>query len=340
MAESIDALPTVRTQRRRRAAPTPMAAPKLAVPAAADCPRWLREALARRGIEPIADRPVHRLLRECDLPTDVEGERVPVGGEHHALERELEGALLLRYRDRPEVLVGGDTFVYFDGPEATLATADCLAPDLMVAFGVPKRPRRNYVVWQENKAPDFVLEFLSPSTKAKDVAAKPALYRRMGVREYFLFDAERRTEPRLAGWRFNAGERLALPLVPVAGGMRGIHSETLGLHLCHTQPWPLDGNLAGRLRWHDPATDAFLETLIEQSRRADAAERGRDAAERGRDAAERGRDAAERGRDAAERRAAEEAAARRVLEERVAALEAQTPTAKGGAGPNGTLLQH
>ena len=298
MAESIDALPTVRGQRRHRAAPTPRAAPKLAVPAAVDCPRWLREALARRGIEPSAERPVHRLLRECDLPADVEElEKVPVGGEHHALERELEDGLLLRYRDRPEVLVTGDMFVYFDGPEATLATADCLAPDLMVALGVPARPRRNYVVWQEKKAPDFVLEFLSPSTKQKDVAAKPALYRRMGVREYFLFDAERRTEPRLAGWRFGGGERLALPLVPVAGGMRGIYSETLGLHLCHTQPWPLEleGDPPGTLRWHDPATGAFLETLTEQSRRADAAER----------------------------QAAEEAAARRVLEERVAALEAR-----------------
>ena len=317
MAESIDALPAVRTQRRRRAGPTPRAAPKLAVPAAPDCPRWLLDALARRGIEPSAERPVHRLLRECDLPTDVEErEKVPVGGEHHALERELEGALLLRYRDRPEVLVGGDTFVYFDGPDATLATADCLAPDLMVVFGVPARRRRNYVVWQEKKAPDFVLEFLSPSTKTKDVAAKPALYRRMGVREYFLFDADRRTEPRLAGWRFVAGERLALPLVPVAGGMRGIHSETLGLHLCHTQPWPLEPDPPGRLRWHDPATDAFLETPVEQSRRTDAAERQRD-------------EEASRA-EAAERRAAEEAAARRVLEEKVAALEVRLRRQSGG----------
>ena len=303
MAESIDALPTVRTQHRRRAEPPARAAPKLAVPAAVDCPRWLREALARRGIEPSAERPVHRLLRECDLPEDVEEhEKVPVGDEHHVLERELEDGLLLRYRDRPEVFVGGDMFVYFDGPGATLATVDCLAPDLMVAFGAPARRRRNYVVWQEGKAPDFVLEILSPSTKTKDAAAKPALYRRMGVREYFLFDAERRTEPRLAGWRFHAGEGLALPLVSVAGGMRGIYSETLGLHLCHTLPWPLEPDPPGTLRWHDPATGAFLETLTEQSRRADAAER----------------------------RAAEEAAARRALEKRVAALEARLGGESGG----------
>ena len=47
---------------------------------------------------------------------------------------------------------------------------------------------RNYPVWEVGKAPDFVLEILSPSTRKKDVEDKPALYRRMGTREYFLFD--------------------------------------------------------------------------------------------------------------------------------------------------------
>lgn len=323
MAESIDALPTVRQRRRR--APTPRVAPRLAVPDAVDCPHWLLDALARRGLEPSAERPVHRLLRECDLPEDVEEhEKVPVGTEHDALQEELAYVIRSRYRNRPDVLVAGDLFVYFDGPGTSLATADRLAPDLMVAFGVPDRRRSNYVVWREGKAPDFVLEIFSPSTRRKDIAEKPALYRRMGAREYFQFDPDRRTEPRLAGWRFDTGETRALPLVPVAG-MRGIHSEALGLHLCHIHPWPLahPGHESGRLRWHDPATGAFLETLAEQTRRADAAERGRTEAIGRADAAERERDAEARRADAAERRAVEEAAARRVLEKEVAALEAR-----------------
>ena len=301
MAESIDALSTVRGQRRHRAEPPARAAPKLAVPAALDGPRWLRDALARRGLEPSADRPVHRLLGECDLPEDFEEhEKVSVGTEHAALQEALAYGLQRRYRDRPDAFVAGDLMVYFDGPRPTLETAERLAPDLMVVFGVPDRHRRTYVTWREGQAPAFVLEILSPSTKTKDVAAKPALYRRMGVREYFLFDPDRRTEPRLTGWRFDAGKELALPLVPVAGDMRGMYSEALGLHLCHIQPWPLarrrhetDG-----LRWHDPATGTFLETPAE-----------------------------------VERRAAEEAAARRVLEERVAALEARLRR-PGGAGGN------
>ena len=72
---------------------------------------------------------------------------------------------------------------------------------------MPDKRRSNYVVWREGKAPDFVLEILSPSTKRKDIAEKPALYWRMGAQEYFQFDPDRRTEPRLAGWRFEAERR-------------------------------------------------------------------------------------------------------------------------------------
>ena len=61
-------------------------------------------------------------------------------------------------------------------------------------------------MWRVGKAPDFVLEILSPSTSRKDAADKPALYRRMGAREYFLFDPTDRLEPRLHGWRFDTGD--------------------------------------------------------------------------------------------------------------------------------------
>ena len=300
MAESIDALSQARGRRPRRGQPAARVAPKRATPAAAsDCPRWLREALARRGLRPSDERPVHRLLREHDLPEDVEEhEKVPIGTEHDALQGDLAYGIRRRYRDRPDVFVAGDLLVYFDGPQATLATAARLAPDLMVAFGVPKQARRNYPVWRVGKAPDFVLEILSPTTSKKDIEDKPALYRRMGAREYFLFDPTGRLEPRLCGWRFDPDEDAALPLAVPVGGMRGIFSEVLGLHLCHTQPWPTtDHHLpgAGKLRWHDPAAGALLETAEEVERRAAIAERRR----------------------------TEEAAARRLLEEKVAALEAR-----------------
>ena len=306
MAESIDILPRARG-RHRPAEPPARAAPKRAAPAAAsDCPRWLRDALARRGLRPSAERPVHRLLSERDLPEDFEEhEKVPVATEHRALEHDLWEGLRLRYQDRPDVFVAGDLMVYFDGPQATLATADRLAPDLMVAFGVPKSARRTYPVWKVGKAPDFVLEIVSPTTSKKDIEDKPALYRRMGALEYFLFDPIGRLEPRLRGWRFDRPKDVALPLKVPVDGMRGIFSEALSLHLCHTQPWPkIDHHQpgAGKLRWHDPVSGALLDTLAD-------VERGR---------AEQARRA-----DAAERQGAEDAAARRLLEEKVAALESR-----------------
>ena len=343
MAESIDALPRERRPCGRRAEAPPRAARK----AAGGCPRWLLEALARRGLRPSAVRPVHHLLTDRDLPEDVEEhEKVSLGTTHDALERGLRDGIWLRYQARPDVLVAADLLVYFDGPQPDRTTDERVAPDLMVAFDVPKRARRTYAVWEEGKAPDFVLEILSPATWRRDVAEKPARYRRMGAREYFLFDPVGRVEPRLRGWRFGADEE-AVPLVDLAGGMSGMYSETLGLHLCHTQPWPTtDHHLpgAGKLRWHDPATGTLLGTLADLERRAETAEGQRDTAERQRDTAERQRDeqtrraetaegqrdTAERQRDeqthraeTAERQRAEEAAARRLLEERVAALEAR-----------------
>ena len=171
MAESIDALPRVRGQRHRRAEPPARAARRQAMPAASgECPRWLRDALARRGLQPSADQPVHRLLRECDLPEDVEEhEKVPVGTEHEALQVDLAYGVRRRYRDRPDVFVASDLLVYFDDPEADLATVERLAPDLMVAFDVPKQARRTYPVWEVRKAPDFVHE--RPCTFDLELAA-------------------------------------------------------------------------------------------------------------------------------------------------------------------------
>ena len=113
------------------------------------------------------------------------------------------------------------------------------------------------------------------------------------------FDPTGRFQPRLRGWRFvGARQGVAVPLIPLADGLRGIFSEALGLHLCHTHPWPTtDHHLpgAGKLRWHDPDARVLLETPDDVERRAAIAQR----------------------------RAAEEAAARRLLEEKLAALEAR-----------------
>ena len=287
-------------------------------PAPGDLPRWLRDALAKRNLRPHDGwPPVHHLLTDRDLPSEPdEDEKVSVSTTHDELVYELRPGLASRYRAHPDVLLAFDLYVYFDDigdGQTNRGTVRRMAPDVFVSFGVPKRPRGSYAVWEEGKPPDFALEILSDSTWRKDVQVNPALYEQMGVREYFLFDPHEHVEPRLQGWRFAAGERRRLPPPrEVESGVRGIYSEVLGLFLCHTEPWRLPGDgdpAAGRLRWHDPATGRWLATATETARRAD-------------DLQHRAEVEAE-ARRAAERRAADEARARQALEARVASLEAQ-----------------
>ncbi len=254
----------------------------------AHLPDWLAEAFARRGIEPHDGfPPAHHLLTERDLPWDLGDEKDMTHTSHDHICMDLRVGLERRYRGCDDVLVACDLFVYFDGAKPSRASARRLAPDLLVAFGVRPRPRGSLAVWEEGRAPDFVLEILSESTWRRDVGEgvdeKVALYQAMGAREYFLFDPHGRAEPPLQGWAYrDAGPKPAqwpvnprrkrhrLPLDTVREGMCGIHSEVLGLTLCHTEPWPPLSDPAAdaaKVRWLDPATNALLETYPEREQR-------------------------------------------------------------------------
>ncbi len=84
----------------------------------------------------------------------------------------------------------GDTSIAIDLPAYYVEgePKKRVAPDVMVVHGVPSRRRGSCRVWEEGKAPDFVLEVLSDSTNAKDESDKRKEYAAMGVREYFLYD--------------------------------------------------------------------------------------------------------------------------------------------------------
>ena len=93
-------------------------------------------------------------------------------------------ALAGRYRDRDDVYVSADLFVYYEqgNPRAVVA------PDVFVVLGAPGHDRRTYKLWEEPKAPDFVLEITSHTTRAEDEGTKRRVYARLGVREYWRFD--------------------------------------------------------------------------------------------------------------------------------------------------------
>lgn len=215
-------------------------------------------------------------------------------------------ALRQRFTEADDVYVGGNLFLYYQKgiPSAVVA------PDTFVVQGVPKRPpRRKYVLWEEKKAPCFVLELTSDSTRGVDVGKKKELYERLGIQEYFLFDPlGDYLKPRLQGYRLV--KRQYQPLQPGPDG--SLASESLGLTF---RPEEEHLRLVNT-QTGEPLLRREEETAVRRRAEALAAEE----AEARRLAEERAAIAEKRA-SAAEKLAGAEAEARRKLEERLRALE-------------------
>ena len=164
---------------------------------------------------------------------------------------------------RTNVHVGSNSFLYYErgNPRAVVA------PDVYVVVGAPAYLRDTYLLWNEPKGPDFVLEVTSASTRRTDERRKRDVYAELGVSEYFLYDprAEYLTPP-LQGFRLHEGEYRSLPAVTVLSN-RGVAvaSEVLGLEL-------RDEREARRVRLRDPATGEDLLSYREEAAARHAAE--------------------------------------------------------------------
>ena len=198
-------------------------------------------------------------------------------------------ALTRHFRDRPDVYVSGDLLIYYEEGNPRVS----VAPDVFVVFGVEKRPRLNYKLWEEGRAPAFVLEVASPSTWREDVGPKRSVYARLGVREYWQYDPLGAHLPaRLQGERWTPSGYVRQPAATALDGTLTLRSETLGLEL-RAAP--------GReMRFRNPATGVDLRSHDEEAEgRLQEAEGRR-----------------------------KEAAARRVAETRVAAAETRAVAAE------------
>ncbi len=101
---------------------------------------------------------------------------------YHAIQsirRPLEG----RYRRREDVYVTGDLLLYYQRYDTTKS----LAPDVMVVMGTSRHLRRNYLLWEESRMPDVVVEVSSPDSFQSDRVEKRQIYGALGFREYFLY---------------------------------------------------------------------------------------------------------------------------------------------------------
>ena len=210
-------------------------------------------------------------------------------------------ALRRHYAHRDDVFVAADLLIYYQR-----RTRKSVAPDVFVVFGAENRPRHSYLLWQEPKGPDFVLEVTSASTRDKDQGPKRETYRRLGVREYWQYDPTGDyLRPPLQGLELIGGRYRRLPAEELADGTLRLQSKVLGLEVRQE---------AEGLRLYDPVTRSYLLSSDEEQQgrlRAEQRWRMEAAAHRQTEAA---RSQTEAARSQAEARLHDEAAARRQAE--------------------------
>ena len=174
-------------------------------------------------------------------------------------------ALAAYYRALDDVYVVGNLLLYYEPSPRPGVPGKSVSPDLMVVLGAPKHMRSSYLLWEEPKAPDFVLEVASESTYRSDLGDKRDTYARIGVSEYWLYDPiGGYHDPRLQGFRLVEGRYEPLPVTERTGGVLTGYSEALTLEL---RLYPDD-----RFRFHDPASGRDLPSLDEAAQAREEAE--------------------------------------------------------------------
>ena len=227
----------------------------------------------------------------------------------------------------PDNFLSSNTILCYDRRNLNVR----VQPDCYLAFGVDAaaiRRRKMYLPWEVGKPPDFALEVASETTSRQDVAVKNRIYARIGVPEYWRFDATGGVyygQP-LAGDRLVNGVYQPIELTREPDGILKGYSQVLDLYLC----W--DNEL---LHFYDPASQSYLWTISEERAARRAAEEAHRTAEEARRSAQAELEAAQAA-ARADRDARLDAELRaRELEERIRRLEAGPDPNAPDDGGNG-----
>ncbi|AFY42771.1 Uma2 family endonuclease [Nostoc sp. PCC 7107] len=199
---------------------------------------------------------------QAELPLD---DGVPMESARHKAQMDLLiDALIPWLEQREDGFVGGNMFVYYS--LAQVRNKDFKGPDFFAVLGVPKGERRSWVVWEEGKAPDVVIELLSDSTAQADKNEKKLIYQnQMRVPEYFWYDPFNPDD--LAGCSNEKGVYQPITI----NAQNQLVSQSLGLAL---QLW--QGNYKGIdaiwLRWANLAGELLPTPEEKERQRAERAE--------------------------------------------------------------------
>ena len=163
--------------------------------------------------------------------------------KHRRVMMSLIQTLEHHFRHAPDVYVSGNLLIYYGTPENRRS----VAPDVFVIFGVGKKDRRTYAVWEEGATPELIIEVASLGTYRQDFAAKKTIYASiLGVKEYYIYAPYE--DPRLpfVGYRLVNGEYEEMGF-----GNDRLRSEVLGLEL---------GEHEGELRFYNPSFGEWVES--------------------------------------------------------------------------------
>jgi Uma2 family endonuclease len=187
------------------------------------------------------------LPREADLPS----EETKMESSLHALQmRLLVTTLEWHWRDREDFFIGDNLTIYFSYQQTK--THDFRGPDFFLVTGTERRHRKSWVIWEEGKLPELIIELLSDSTAAADRGIKKDIYeRRFHTPEYFWFAPD---TGEFKGFRLNGIQYEEIE--PEEHGWRW--SEVLGLFL---------GIHEGLLKYFTPAGE-LLPTPEEVAQQA------------------------------------------------------------------------
>ena len=141
-------------------------------------------------------------------------------------------------------------------PVVTDNPTGLFAPDLFVSFNADQenyRRRNGYVISEQGKAPDFVLEIASCYTGDLDDTVKRNAYAALGITEYWRFDPTGEyNRALLAGDRLVNGHYVPIEVDELVDGVLQGYSAALDLNL----RWE-----DGRLGWHDTTTGQHIATF-------------------------------------------------------------------------------
>lgn len=155
-------------------------------------------------------------------------------------------------QDRDQVDLLGHLFIDYEkgNPKAVIS------PDVFGVFDVSNQLQLSYKVWEENnKVPDFVIEFTSKSTVSQDRGLKKGLYAFLGVTEDFqYFPTQADLKPAWKGYRLMGENYIQIQPTLLSNNELNLYSKVLGLELQLK---------SGSLRFYNPVTQEILLSYLE-----------------------------------------------------------------------------